>query len=145
MNDIGERWARKLAADDAWDWWAGMLVHATVEGDPSMYRLDGDEDGLYKKPWILVHEKRIYDGPDDVTDVFPDLDDPATVGCVWAMWRKAVDGMPYHKRRKAFKQVQRIVSEAHVADDLMVGWPDVVLFCDGVVAARAWFAVRGIA
>ncbi|MCP4307292.1 MAG: hypothetical protein GY788_20970 [bacterium] len=69
-----------------------MLVHAVVEGDPSKYRLDGDDE-LYKESWVLVHEERIYDDTDDVRDVYPDLDDPATRGCLVGLVRRAHPGI----------------------------------------------------
>lgn len=139
MTDAELVVARQFAAHPARDWWPGMLVHATVEGSPSMYRLDGADDGLYKESWLLVHEHRIYDDTDDVTDIFPDLDDPATIGIIWAMWCKTARSMLFSRRQGALQQVQMIVASRH---NVNIAWPDALLFCDGIVAVRAWLSVQ---
>lgn len=80
-----EEWGRVALGLPGFDWRSGMWVHALVEGDESWYRLDGEPDGLYKESDILVHESRIYDDTDDVSDLWPDPDDPATIGCLLAL------------------------------------------------------------
>ena len=80
--------AKRAIACKGWRWMPGMLVHATVDGDASQYRLDG-ADELYKESCILVYEQRIYEDTDDVCDIFPDLSDPATLGCLLALVREA--------------------------------------------------------
>lgn len=81
-------------SERAWEWAPGMLVRATVEGDPALYRLDGADEGLYKESWILVHESRIYDDTDDVVIDGPVTTDPATLGALLGQVREAW-GLPY--------------------------------------------------
>ena len=96
-NDASaEEWGRLAVSLPGWRWMPGTLVHAIVDGDPCMYRLDGADEGLYKESWILVHESRIYDDDSDVTGLWPDPDDPATAGCLMALlgnerWRLHLD------------------------------------------------------
>jgi hypothetical protein len=73
----------------AWKWAPGMLARATVEGTPSLYRLDGADDGLYKESWILVHESRIYGDTDDVVIDGPVTTDAATLGALLGQVREA--------------------------------------------------------
>jgi len=80
--------AKRAIACWGWRWMPGMLVHATVDGDASQYRLDG-ADELYKESCILVYEQGeftaghplliVRERTDDVSDIFPDLSDPATL------------------------------------------------------------------
>jgi hypothetical protein len=87
--------SKRAAACKGWRWMPGMLIFATVEGDEEKHRLDGDDE-LYKESWTLVRESRVYDGPDDVTGIIPDLSDPATLGCLLALVREAWGDVEFH-------------------------------------------------
>jgi hypothetical protein len=83
--------AKKLAAHPKWPamfakYGVGMRVAQTFDNGPYWYRLVGRDDcGADLYPDGSVSSDAGRGDPGDVVVEYPDLADPATQGCLWAM------------------------------------------------------------